>query len=104
LGKSPSRGIASGSAGSAPTRNEAETIQDSAPSDRNDQTDAVEWKKLFLSANESQQFKKVRLCIVHKDDTLESIAEKYGKKPQELRLCNGLNDQDITEGQVLYIP
>ena len=104
LGKSPFRGSASGSAGSAPARNEAEAKQDSAPSDQNDHTDAVEWKKLFLSANESHQFKKVRLCIVHKDDTLESIAEKYGKKPQELRLYNGLNDQEITEGQVLYIP
>jgi stage VI sporulation protein D len=66
--------------------------------------DVLEWKNLFLSANEEQQFRKVRLCIVHKDDTVESIAKKYDRKPQEIRLYNSLSDQEVTEGQVIYIP
>lgn len=68
------------------------------------ESDALEWKNLFLSANEEQQFRKVRLCIVHKDDTLESIAKKYDRKPQEIRLHNSLSDQELSEGQVIYIP
>jgi stage VI sporulation protein D len=68
------------------------------------ESDVLEWKNLFISASEEQQFRKVRLCIVHKEDTLESIAKKYDRKPQELRLYNGLSDQEITEGQVIYIP
>lgn len=67
-------------------------------------SDVLEWKNLFLSANEEQQFRKVRLCIVHKDDTVESIAKKYDRKPQEIRLYNSLSDQEVTEGQVIYIP
>lgn len=67
-------------------------------------SDALEWKNLFLNANEEQQFRKVRLCIVHKNDTVESIAQKYDRKPQEIRLYNSLSDQEVTEGQVLYIP
>lgn len=66
--------------------------------------DVLEWKNLFLSANEEQQFRKVRLCIVHKDDTLETIAQKYDRKPQEIRLYNSMGDQEVTEGQVIYIP
>jgi len=67
-------------------------------------SDLLEWKNLFLSADEEQQFRRVRLCIVHKDDTVESIAKKYDRKPQEIRLYNRLADQEVSEGQVLYIP
>lgn len=67
-------------------------------------SDVLEWKNLFLSANEEQQFRTLRLCIVHKDDTVESIAKKYDRKPQEIRLHNSLNDSELAEGQVIYIP
>lgn len=66
--------------------------------------DALEWKSLFISSDEERQFRKVRLCIVHKNDTLESIARKYERKPHEIRLYNQLNDQELSEGQVIYIP
>lgn len=81
---------------------------DSAPESEPDQpqagSDRLEWKNLFLSADEEQQFRRVRLCIVHKDDTVESIAKKYDRKPQEIRLYNRLADQEVSEGQVLFIP
>ncbi|GAA3408366.1 LysM peptidoglycan-binding domain-containing protein [Paenibacillus hodogayensis] len=67
-------------------------------------SDVLEWKNLFLSANEEQQFRTLRLCIVHKDDTVESIARKYDRKPQEIRLHNSLSDTEVSEGQILYIP
>lgn len=85
-----------------PFRGEPEPV--SEPTAETAPSDVLEWKNLFLSANEEQQFRKVRLCIVHKEDTLESIAKKYDRKPQEIRLYNGLNDQEVTEGQVIYIP
>lgn len=69
-----------------------------------DNPDALEWKSLFITSQEEQPFRRVRLCIVHKDDTVDSIAQKYDLKPQEIRLYNGLSDQELTEGQVIYIP
>jgi stage VI sporulation protein D len=66
--------------------------------------DTLEWKKLFISESEEQKFKKVRLCIVQKEETLETIAKRYDRKPQEIRLYNRLSDQDVSEGQVIYIP
>lgn len=68
--------------------------------------DALEWKKLFLTREaEDQQFSQMRLCIVQKEETLEGIAERYGKNPRELVLFNRLGDQAaVQEGQIIYIP
>jgi stage VI sporulation protein D len=66
--------------------------------------DVLEWKKLFLSETEEQKFKKVRIVIVQKEETLETIAKRYDRKPQEIKLYNRLQELDISAGQVIYIP
>ena len=67
--------------------------------------DKLEWRKLFLSRGEEErQFASVRLCIVQKEETIESIAERYRLNPREIALYNGLGSQELQEGQVLYIP
>lgn len=67
--------------------------------------DAVEWRRLFLhSRTESQEFRKLKLCIVQKEDTLESIAKRYQITTREIQLMNRLSDQDVTVGQVIYLP
>ncbi|MDR6884939.1 LysM peptidoglycan-binding domain-containing protein [Bacillus sp. 3255] len=67
--------------------------------------DAVEWKRLFLQSSEnSQEFRKLKMCIVQKEDTLESIAKRYQINPRELQLLNRLSDQEISIGQVIYLP
>ncbi|MDR6554031.1 LysM peptidoglycan-binding domain-containing protein [Paenibacillus qinlingensis] len=67
--------------------------------------DPVEWRRLFLqSRSESQEFRKLKLCIVQKEDTLESIAKRYQLTTRELQLMNRLGDQDIVVGQVIYLP
>lgn len=65
----------------------------------------VQWKSLFLgSRQEDTPFRKVRLCIVQREETLEAIAERYQLSPRELLLYNRLSEQTVEEGQVLYIP
>ena len=67
--------------------------------------DAVEWKRLFLqSSTGAQEFRKLKLCIVQKEDTLESIAKRYQLNPRELQLLNRMSDQEISVGQVIYLP
>nr|WP_237179123.1 LysM peptidoglycan-binding domain-containing protein [Paenibacillus sp. MMS18-CY102] len=67
--------------------------------------DEIEWKTLFLGKLADEQgFRKVRMCIVQREETLEDIAERYGKNSREISLHNRLQDQIIIEGQVLYIP
>jgi stage VI sporulation protein D len=65
--------------------------------------DELEWTKLFLS-NEAQSFRKVKMCIVQREETLDVIAARYNVKSRELQLYNRLHDPYLSEGQVLYIP
>ncbi|SEC72052.1 LysM peptidoglycan-binding domain-containing protein [Paenibacillus sp. GP183] len=65
----------------------------------------VEWQKLFLQSEaETQDFRKVRMCIVQREETLEGIAKRYQLSPRELQLFNRLGDQDISPGQIIYLP
>ncbi|XJZ26387.1 stage VI sporulation protein D [Bacillota bacterium Lsc_1132] len=48
---------------------------------------------------------KLKICIVQKGDTLDQIAERYDVTFQNLLRVNRLDvNQDVYEGQVLYIP
>lgn len=78
---------------------EAEVLAESASSED------VEWKSLFLgNRQEETPFRKVRMCIVQREETLDLIAERYQLTPRELLLYNRMSEQNVEEGQVLYIP
>ncbi|MBT2283584.1 LysM peptidoglycan-binding domain-containing protein [Paenibacillus polymyxa] len=67
--------------------------------------DDVEWKNLFLKTIVDQTpFRKVKLCIVQREDTLDAIADRYQLSTRELQLYNRLSEQVVEEGQILYIP
>jgi len=67
--------------------------------------DEIEWKTLFLNRpSEEKGFRKLRMCIVQREETLELIAGRYQLQAREIALYNRLADQSISEGQVLYIP
>lgn len=67
--------------------------------------DKVEWKRLFLqTAAGEHSFTRVRMCIAQKEDTIETIAERYQKNVRELMLYNRLNEEYLKEGQIVYIP
>ncbi|WP_318508171.1 LysM peptidoglycan-binding domain-containing protein [Bacillus sp. T3] len=55
------------------------------------------------SENELQA--KLKVCIVQQGDTLDSISERYALPIQQILRVNHLEaNQDVYEGQVLYIP
>jgi stage VI sporulation protein D len=54
--------------------------------------------------NDEEEFTKLKLCIVQQKDTLETIAAKYETSSLHIRNQNGLEDDDLIEGQLLYIP
>lgn len=65
----------------------------------------VRWKSLFIrNAEDQTPFRKVRLVIVQREETLDAIAERYQLSSRELQLYNRLAEQHLSEGQVLYIP
>lgn len=59
----------------------------------------------FLARKEETEVAKLRVCIVQQGDTIEQIAERYDVSVQQIINHNHLGlDQDVTEGQVLYVP
>ncbi|MEK3882677.1 LysM peptidoglycan-binding domain-containing protein [Paenibacillus sp. PL2-23] len=65
----------------------------------------IEWKRLFLSKqSEENEFRRIRMCIVQREETLEQIALRYSMNPREILTHNGLHESAVAEGQLLYIP
>ncbi|MFD2670500.1 LysM peptidoglycan-binding domain-containing protein [Marinicrinis sediminis] len=83
----------------------ADDIQAGNASTEDESSSGAAWKSLFLSQRQEQdEFKRMRLCIVQKQDTIDTIAERYEMNPRELLLYNRLEQDHIEEGQILYIP
>ncbi|PAE24113.1 stage VI sporulation protein D [Bacillus sp. 7894-2] len=61
--------------------------------------------EFFARKEESEEQVKLKVCIVQNGDTIDAIAERYDIPSQQLLRVNHLEiNQDIYEGQVLYIP
>ncbi|MFC4808992.1 LysM peptidoglycan-binding domain-containing protein [Paenibacillus sp. GCM10023250] len=76
-----------------------------AEQNRKSSGDEIEWQNLFFGRpSDDNAFRKVRICIVQREETLDVIAGRYQLQPRELALYNRLSDQSVSEGQVLYIP
>lgn len=66
--------------------------------------ESVEWKKLFIRETDRSAFKKMRICIVQKEETIEEIADRYRISAREIAFYNQLGGQPVGEGQILIIP
>lgn len=72
------------------------------------------WKKkqslsitefLARKEEETETHTRVKVCIVQKDDTIDKLSERYDVTVSQLQRVNNLDlNQDVYEGQVLYIP
>lgn len=67
--------------------------------------DEIELRYLSeLVRGEDEQFTKMRLCIVQEEDTLSTIAERYDTTTMHIIAQNRLEEESISEGQLLHIP
>lgn len=67
--------------------------------------DEIQWKQLFLAKQaEGNEFRKIRMCIVQREETLEQIASRYSINPRDLLVHNRMHESAVEEGQLLYIP
>ncbi|MDT0126455.1 LysM peptidoglycan-binding domain-containing protein [Paenibacillus sp. RRE4] len=83
----------------------SEEISDGVVPEEDRQAEDMEWKNLFLGTIVDQTpFRKVKLCIVQREETLDAIADRYQLSTRELQLYNRLTEQVVEEGQILYIP
>ncbi|WP_134699996.1 LysM peptidoglycan-binding domain-containing protein [Ammoniphilus sp. YIM 78166] len=55
--------------------------------------------------NQAEQFTKVRICIIQKNETIEEIAERYAMTVDAILRANGAAARNqVASGQLLYIP
>ncbi|WP_272444640.1 stage VI sporulation protein D [Aquibacillus salsiterrae] len=59
---------------------------------------------IFANQEEEERYSSLKMCIVQESDTLEAIAEKYKLSTYQLSQTNKLTDDELSEGQILYIP
>ncbi|MCA0171687.1 stage VI sporulation protein D [Bacillus sp. RAR_GA_16] len=62
---------------------------------------------LYLTSmltKEEEQFSKMKMCIIQPGDSLTEIAERYRVLPSHLARVNRLEEEEVKEGQILYIP
>jgi stage VI sporulation protein D len=65
----------------------------------------IQWQNLFIGDKKDQRdFRRLRMCIVQREETLESIAGRYHLNPREILLYNRLDEGNLSAGQILYIP
>jgi stage VI sporulation protein D len=59
----------------------------------------------FLARKEGDDHAKLKVCIVQNGESAEVLAERYAVSVQQLLKVNNLEpNQDVYEGQVLYVP
>ncbi|WP_077327246.1 stage VI sporulation protein D [Virgibacillus siamensis] len=77
-----------------------ETTEDQMDSEAED----VRYLSDMFRSEEGEEYVSMRLCIVQETDTVETIAERYEISAGQLLKKNRLSNEDLTEGQLLYIP
>jgi stage VI sporulation protein D len=59
----------------------------------------------FLARKDGDDHAKLKVCIVQHGESVDSLAERYNVPVQQLLKVNSLElNQDVYEGQVLYVP
>lgn len=59
----------------------------------------------LFARDDDEDFTRLKMCIVQQGDTAEKICERYDITVQQLLRVNEFRaDQDVFEGQILYIP
>lgn len=77
-------------------------IYENREPEKNEATDVSYLSDMFR--DEEEHFSSMRVCIVQERDTLEQIADRYNISTLNLINRNHLEDDTVSEGQLLYIP
>lgn len=63
----------------------------------------LEWARWILG-EEKEQFAQMRMVIVHQEESVESISDRYKVPASKIMTMNQLESNQLKDGQILYIP
>ncbi|MBU9710986.1 stage VI sporulation protein D [Evansella tamaricis] len=85
-----------------PSEGESDGVDGDGTEEPKREENALYLTKMLTKGEE--EFSKLKMCIVQEGETLEIIAERYQIQVSQLVRMNRLNDQHVSEGEILYIP
>lgn len=94
---------AGASAGESADSAEADPVDDEKGEQKVDQGEGLHWARRFLGEKEDT-FVKMRMVIVQKNESLDSLADRYDVSPSQILRLNNLDSGNLEEGQIIYIP
>jgi len=83
--------------------NEDSNAQEEAKEARSVKSDNL-LSSLFTGEGKEESYSKLKLYLAQNGDTIETVAKKYNLQTQQLNRVNNLNDEFLSEGQIIYIP
>jgi len=83
--------------------NEVTNAQEEAKESRSVKSDNL-LSSLFTGEGKEESYTKMKLYLAQNGDTIETVAKKYNLQTQQLNRVNNLNDEFLSEGQIIYIP
>lgn len=78
-------------------------LSESASEENEEVKDVLFLTDLF-GGNEEESYTKLRIYITQEDDTIESIAKRYGISALQLMKENEISSESLEAGQLLYLP
>ncbi|WP_424162914.1 LysM peptidoglycan-binding domain-containing protein [Bacillus amyloliquefaciens] len=86
-----------------PLMSERENEEPAPKTDQKENDNSHYLTKLFT--REEEKFSRMKICIVQQQDTIDRVCERYDITSQQLIRTNSLSfDDELEEGQLLYIP
>lgn len=87
-----------------PVTNQAEDdVQNEVEVNRSTRSDNL-LSSFFSGSGREESYSKLKLYLAQNGDTVDSVAKKYNVPVQQLNRVNNLNDEFLSEGQIIYIP
>lgn len=72
--------------------------------DQEEESENALYLTKMLSDREEEGYSKLRMCIIQEGESLDVIANRYSLEVSHLMRVNRLKDEEVSEGQLLYIP
>lgn len=58
----------------------------------------------MLDKGDRETFTKMKMCIIQENESLDTIAERYGLSVQQLLRWNNMDLNHVEAGEIIYIP
>ena len=88
----------------AEKRAEPDAEQDQRTNESSDKEDVTATYLANFMENNEEKFTRLKICIIQKDETLDEIAERYNLTVDNILRSNDAARNQVTAGQLLYIP